>query len=596
MADVSGKRTTWQQLQSSIIKILTFGLIIPDDIELRGKIIVFHIMLLIGVLLLFPLGILRLYQGSSDVGFANLSVATILLLLWFFRLITRSYIYFHIASITIIVFFIGYLAISTGHETTGLLWSYMLPGICLFLFDRKYGSIILTLYLIAVIVCFLVPFFPSFYNYTHATKLTFTISFIVIWIMAYYFESIMFAIQWDVSQKNIRLERALVELEETKDQLFHAQKMEAIGRLAGGVAHDFNNILGGIAGYADLLRTQYASSDPKVEKYATTILNASFRASDLTSKLLAYARKGKYQVVVVDMHKVVTDTIDICQHTMPKNIVLKHRLNASVATVMGDRNQLQNALINLAVNAQDAMPEGGELTVETAIVDITGDTTGTPEELPCAGRFLEITMTDTGNGMDPVTLSNAFEPFYTTKSECKGTGLGLSSVYGTIKSHNGYIRLKSELNQGTTVEMYLPSVEVPVKHADNAPATVSNGKGTIVFIDDEEIVRIMAGEMLKTLGYTTVLFKNGKETLEYYKRNFKKIDLVIIDMVMPQMGGLDCFMALKEINPHCRALAISGYDANDEIKKMLKHGVKGFLQKPFDITAFSQAVRESLAA
>jgi signal transduction histidine kinase/ActR/RegA family two-component response regulator len=573
--------------------LFTSGLQDPDDIELRGKIIFFNVLIFIGMAVLLPFGISRLFIGQGLLGFIDLLAAAILAAILVFHRTTRRLALSSILGLSLMALLYGYLTISTGDHNTGFLWSYCLPLDVVLLLDRKRGSIVMLIYLIIMFICFIVPAFPSYYNYSANLKICYLISLMTVWVIAYYFKYIMSTLQFEVVKNNIRLQQTIQELKETKDQLFHAQKLEAIGRLAGGVAHDFNNILGAISGYAELIKQKY-SAEPKIDKYATSIINSTMRAADLTAKLLAYARKGKIEMSAFDIHQIIGDVIEICKHTMEKNIVIHEHLATSQATVMGDRNQLQNAIINLSLNAKDAMPMGGDLDFSTQIVDLTEASVVSPAYSVVPGRYLKFCLSDTGTGMDAATLSKAFEPFFTTKEKGKGTGLGLSSVYGTVKSHNGYVELKSELGKGTCAEMYLPLSENVEQKTSDAPREISKGHGTVLFADDEEMIREMAAEMIKDLGYSAITCKDGQDALEYYQAHNGEIDLVILDIIMPRLGGYNCFKAMKAINPRCKAIACSGYVINDEAKNMLDQGALDFIQKPFTIKTFAAAIQAAL--
>jgi signal transduction histidine kinase len=578
-----------------IYKIVMRGVVDPDDIELRGKIILFNIISILAVAILLPFSVVRVLHGYYLMGCIEFSATLFFMMLSAYHSITKHFTLPRIGGIAVTMLLFGYLTISTGYHNTGLLWSYCLPPVCVFLLDRKRGSLLLALFLLMMIACFMVPAFPAFRNYSAAIKVEYSVSFIAAWIIAYYVEYIMSSIQHKVYQKNSKLWQTIQELRETKDQLFQSQKMEAIGRLAGGIAHDFNNILSAISGYAELLQQKFGPMDPKVEKYAASILSSSKRAADLTAKLLAYARKGKIEMTIVNVNQIVEDVIDICKHTMNKNIVIRQELKDPGAMVMGDRNQLQNALTNLMLNARDAMPQGGELLFATRVIDLTEETLGFPKYMVTPGRYLKFTLTDTGTGMDALTLSRAMEPFFTTKEKGKGTGLGLASVYGTVKSHTGYFELKSALKAGTTAEIYLPLAENVEQKASETPQKIPRGNGRILLVDDEEIVRNVASEMIQMQGYSVIVSSDGKDALEYYKDHFREIDLVVLDIVMPRLGGYDCFMGMKAVNPAVKAFAFSGYVINDEVNKMLEQGAVGFVQKPFDIKSFSKAIHDALA-
>jgi signal transduction histidine kinase/ActR/RegA family two-component response regulator len=585
---------TFSRAKGFLYALFTSGYGDSVDIQLRGKIILLNTVAIAAVIILTPFGISRLLQGSITLGCIDLLAAIFFTSLSIYHWALKRIVIPRIVSISIITLLFGYLAISTGYHDTGLLWSYCLPAAMIFMIDRKRGSLLLLLYMLIVTACFMVPFFPSYHNYSKDLKIAFLSSFIAVWVVAYYFSYIMSSLQTEVVQNNVQLQKTITELRETKDELFHAQKLEAIGRLAGGVAHDFNNILGAISGYADLIRRKYAG-DPTLDKYATSIINSSVRAADLTAKLLAYARKGRIEMTAFDMHQVVSDVIDICKHTMDKKIILCQDLAAAQSSVMGDRNQLQNAVMNLALNARDAMSEGGKMTFATEDVILSEGATGNPAYSVTPGRYLKFCLIDTGTGMDQATLAKAFEPFFTTKEKGKGTGLGLSSVYGTVKSHNGYVELKSEVGVGTRAEIYLPLTRQVEQKTGDAVKEISRGHGTVLFADDEQAVREMTSEMIRELGYSVVTCADGQEALEHYQAHSTEIDLVVLDIIMPRLGGYDCFKAMKAINPKLKALACSGYVINDEVRKMLEQGALGFIQKPFSLKTFAGAIRSALS-
>ena len=587
------KTNSFSRISQLLHGMFTSGLQDPDNIELRGKTIFFNILIFIGIAVIVPFGINRLLIGSKTIGAIDLLTAAALAVILVFHRKTRRLALACILGLSIMSLLYGYLAISTGYRNTGFLWSYCLPLDVVLLLDRKRGSIIMLIYLMVMTVSFIVPVFPAYRHYSVNLKICYLISLMTVWVIAYYFEYIMSTLQHEVVKNNINLKQTIQELKQTKDQLFQAQKMEAIGRLAGGMAHDFNNILAAISGYADLIRLKCVA-DPTLNKYATSIVNSSIRAADLTSKLLAYARKGKIEMTAFDMHQVINDVVDICRHTMDKKITIRQDLAASQATIMGDRNQLENALANLALNAKDAMPEGGDLTFTTKVVELTAAFLGYPPYMVTPGGYVKFCLSDTGTGMDAATLAKAFEPFFTTKEKGKGTGLGLSSVYGTIKSHNGYIELKSEPGKGTRAEIYLPLTQSLEQKTFTTPGRISKGRGTVLFVDDEDIVREMASEMIKELGYSVITARDGQEALEYYQMHSDDIDLVILDIIMPRLGGYECFKAMKAINPKLKAVASSGYVVNDEVRKMLDQGAMGFIKKPFSIKTFAEAIQAAM--
>ncbi|MBN1129154.1 MAG: response regulator [Chitinispirillaceae bacterium] len=382
-----------------------------------------------------------------------------------------------------------------------------------------------------------------------------------------------------------------------RNELHHARKMEAIGRLAGGIAHDFNNLLSGIVGYADLLRMKCASSLPAEAATAQKIVDITRQASSLTSQLLAFARKGKYQIAPVDLHECINETILILERTIGKNITIVRRFNAGVSTVMGDKSQLQNVLLNLGVNARDAMPRGGSLTFETGTVEIGELLARSYPYTVEPGPFIKLSVTDTGEGMDEETRSKAFEPFFTTKASGKGTGLGLASVYGTVKNHNGFIELWSEKGAGTAIILCLPLAAAAVPEQPEGvslPGKVA-GKHRILFVDDEAFVRDMASEALAMLGYAVTPCAGGNEAIECYQACGGAFDLVILDLTMPGMSGKECFYRLKAINPLVKVMATSGHVLDHEINALLDNGLCAFLQKPFDLRGLSVMVGKVIA-
>ncbi len=384
----------------------------------------------------------------------------------------------------------------------------------------------------------------------------------------------------------------ITEQRQLEERLRQAEKMDAIGQLAGGVAHDFNNQLSGILGYADLLL--FKLEDPALRKYAQNVMTASRYAADLTKKLLAFARKGQYQTVPVDIHQLIRETADFLRHSLDKRIIMRQRLEADRTVVVGDPSQLQNALLNLGINARDAMPEGGELVFGTALVQVDDDFKATHEWNLPKGECLMVSVSDNGCGMTPAVQARIFEPFFTTKEVGKGTGMGLAAVYGTVKLHQGAINVYSEPGLGTVFKLYLPLAEVGTDTAGSTGTQPALPKMRILVADDEEILREVLAEMLATAGHTVLTAANGEEAIGLYADQWREIDLVILDMIMPEVNGRDTFRRLKEINPRVKALLTSGFGVNGQAQSILDEGVRGFVQKPFERNDLTRRLAEAL--
>ena len=379
-----------------------------------------------------------------------------------------------------------------------------------------------------------------------------------------------------------------------EEQLRQAQKMEAIGQLAGGVAHDFNNLLAGIMGYAELLK--YAlHGNPEAVRSTDAILDTSRRAAELTRQLLEFSRSGSMQTVPVGMHEIIREVTGLLEHTIDRRIRIRHRFDAPSDVIMGDPAQLQNTILNLGVNARDAMPDGGEIRFISDLVELDESFSPTRADVVQPGTYLEITVADTGTGIPPEILERIFEPFFTTKEVGKGTGLGLAAVYGIIKRHGGTIRIDSTPGEGTRFKLYLPLADVLEQQPDT-PGTdrLIRGTGRILLVDDEAVIRNMAWTMLTQLGYEVVLAEDGTDAVDVYTDTWRDIDLVILDVVMPRMSGTKALGILKQINPDIRVLVSSGYTGGGEFRELADAGVMGTLQKPFVMSELSRRVAEVL--
>jgi PAS domain S-box-containing protein len=382
-------------------------------------------------------------------------------------------------------------------------------------------------------------------------------------------------------------------LRQREEQLRQSQKMEAIGTLAGGVAHDFNNILTGILGYAELLKMGSKPGD-RVRLAAEVIEKGASRAAALTQQLLGFARKGKNKNVPVDLHATLQEVLDLVAGTLSKDITLRRELAADSPWVRGDPVQLGQVILNLAVNAADAMPGGGTLTFRTQTVHSPSRPgRRNPEIHP--GPHVLLTVTDTGFGIPEEVRDRIFEPFFTTKEDGKGTGMGLAMVYGIVQNHGGFIETESEVGRGTTFSICLPLAEPGTEKGPRPVAAEPvPGTGRILVVDDEETVRNVAGEFLRNLGYQVIAASNGREAVETYRAAPSEIDLVILDMVMPEMGGRECFRTLKSINPAVRAVLSTGYGFTVATQEILDEGMVGFVQKPYQLRHLSEVVAVAL--
>jgi PAS domain S-box-containing protein len=383
-------------------------------------------------------------------------------------------------------------------------------------------------------------------------------------------------------------ERKQTEEERRKleSQLQMAQKMESIGTLAGGIAHDFNNILMGIQGNASLMLLKIDSSHPNFEK-AKNIERYVQNGTELTKQLLGFARRGKYNVKTTDLNDTIEKSSALFARTK-KEIQVHTRLASDIWSVEIDRGQIDQALLNLYINAGQAMPDGGDLYLETENVELDHNYVKPYKVEP--GKYVKITVADTGFGIDKANRKRIFEPFFTTKEMGRGTGLGLASVYGIIKNHGGYINVYSEINQGTTFTIYLPASEKTVLAEKESTAPIMKGTGTILLIDDEDMIIDTGEQLLKELGYSVLIARSGSDAIEVYKHNHKTIDLVVMDMIMPGMGGGDAFDRLKEINPEAKVLLSSGYSINGQATKIIERGCDGFIQKPFNMKQLSEKI------
>ena len=378
-----------------------------------------------------------------------------------------------------------------------------------------------------------------------------------------------------------------------EDQFRQAQKMEAVGRLAGGVAHDFNNLLMVISGYAEVILASLDAHHPLHEK-GRAIQQAADRATTLTRQLLAFSRKQLLELKVIDVNAVVQDMERLLRPLIGENVEFDAQLSPEAAHTRADAGQLEQILMNLVVNAKDAMPNGGKLTMQTQNI-VVDENHRRGQTFIRPGQYVMLSVSDTGMGMDKETQSRIFEPFFTTKEKGKGTGLGLSTVYGIVKQSGGYVLVQSEEGRGTKFHIYFPRVEgIAEKHAPQSTPAILGGSETVLLVEDEESVRQLVRDTLTAKGYRVVEAENGEAGLAAAAQHQGKIDLVITDVVMPGIGGRELIKQLAELRPETKVLYLSGYTEDAIISEGTIERDAAFLQKPFTLKSLSQKVREVL--
>jgi signal transduction histidine kinase len=392
------------------------------------------------------------------------------------------------------------------------------------------------------------------------------------------------SIRYSIERKRIEAERDAL-----KERLREAQKLESIGILAGGVAHDFNNLLGTITGYADLLRKRFPDIEA-IPRYSTKIIKAAMRGASLTGQLLTFSRKTRYELKPVDLDNFVSEIAGILKYAVDMRIRVGFTRGAQGARVMADEHHLSMALINLGANARDAMPEGGTLTIETAIVDTLPSSV--KADVAGGGRaYAAVYLRDTGVGMDANALAHLFEPFFSTKGE--GKGLGLANVYGCIQEHKGHIAVESAAGKGTAISIYLPLFDDTIAAGENAKAGEqpdNHQRVSILVVDDEDSTRECIKEILKSAGYEVTACADGEEAIQFYSTHADTVKLILLDLSMPRMSGVECFHRLRKANPGVAVIFLSGYDTPGPETRAEIDKADGFIVKSTSIADIGNAV------
>jgi PAS domain S-box-containing protein len=401
--------------------------------------------------------------------------------------------------------------------------------------------------------------------------------------MTYQGRSVLLAHGIDITQRKSAFE----EQQRLESKLRQAQKMESIGTLAGGIAHDFNNLMMGVQGNTSLMLQDVSKKDPNYERLLK-IQRYIANGAELTRQLLGYARRGKYEVKPLLLNDLVTESSNMFARTK-KEVSIHLDLQSDLWNVEADRGQIEQVLLNLYVNAWQAMPNGGNLFLVTENRSLDG--VRSEELLVQPGDYVCISVTDTGIGMDQETVQRIFDPFFTTKQRERGTGLGLASAYGIIRNHGGGIACSSQSNKGTTFTFYLPRSKKSVADMDDAARQMELGSETILLVDDEQMVLSVAREMLQHLGYQVITAQSGRTAVDIVNQRETELDLVILDIIMPEMGGGETFDLIHKYRPELPVLLCSGYSLDDKAAEIMDRGCDGFIQKPFDLDKLSRRIR-----
>ncbi len=391
----------------------------------------------------------------------------------------------------------------------------------------------------------------------------------------------------------VSIQRDITEEKKLYEQLLRAQKMEAIGTLAGGIAHDFNNILTAVLGYAEVIKHKISKYDP-IYKGIDIIERSAQQGAALAGRILGITRKEKLELKPVDINSIIRETFDILNRSIPKEINIELNLKERVPPIKADPVQIQQVVMNLAINAKDAMPDGGTLRIET---DRVGRENGAANGIPSEGGFVKLSVSDTGEGIDSDLQSRVFDPFFTTKETGKGTGLGLYIIHSIVTNHGGYINLYSEPGKGTRFNIYFPEYRGRAGDTEVFEEDELAGSGLILVIDDDRNIRELGTDLLESLGYTVLTAANGMEGISLFRERKDEIRAVILDMIMPRMSGSEVFQRLQSMDPDVKVILCSGYSHEGlaGIKELLDSGVKGFVQKPFTRKTIATALKQVLS-